>query len=76
VLFGIYGGIVTVTEAAAIAAATSMAISIGFYKGFRWQQSLDVIADALKSAGAIMLIVATARHRVPPFRPGPATRPC
>src|SRR6516164_9895692 len=60
VLVGIYGGIVTVTEAAAIAAAASMAISLGFYRGFRWQQSLEVIADALKSAGAIMLIVATA----------------
>jgi C4-dicarboxylate transporter DctM subunit len=60
VLVGIYGGFVTVTEAAAIAAAASMAISLGFYKGFRWTQSLSVIADALKSAGTIMLIVATA----------------
>jgi C4-dicarboxylate transporter, DctM subunit len=60
VLVGIYGGIVTVTEAAAIAAAASMAISLGFYRGFHWTQSLSVIADALKSAGTIMLIVATA----------------
>ena len=60
VLVGIYGGIVTVTEAATIAAVASMAISLGFYRGFRWQQSLGVIADALKSAGTIMLIVATA----------------
>src|SRR5471030_1679806 len=60
VLVGIYGGFVTVTEAAAIAAAASMIISLGFYKGFRWTQSLSVIADALKSAGTIMLIVATA----------------
>src|SRR6202045_5111818 len=60
VLVGIYGGFVTVTEAAAIAAAASMVISLGFYKGFKWTQSLSVIADALKSAGTIMLIVATA----------------
>jgi C4-dicarboxylate transporter, DctM subunit len=60
VLVGIYGGFVTVTEAAAIAAAASMLISLGFYKGFKWTQSLSVIADALKSAGTIMLIVATA----------------
>src|SRR5471032_1770181 len=60
VLVGIYGGFVTVTEAAAIAAAASMAISLVFYKGFHWTQSLSVIADALKSAGTIMLIVATA----------------
>jgi C4-dicarboxylate transporter DctM subunit len=60
VLFGIYGGIVTVTEAAAIAAAASMLISLLFYRGFQFSQSLSVIADALKSAGTIMLIVATA----------------
>jgi C4-dicarboxylate transporter DctM subunit len=60
VLFGIYGGVVTVTEAAAIAAAVSMFISLVFYRGFHWTNSLQVIADALKSAGTIMLIVATA----------------
>jgi len=60
VLFGIYGGIVTVTEAAAIAAAVAMLVSLVFYRGFHWSQSLTVIADALKSAGTIMLIVATA----------------
>src|SRR3984957_1169678 len=60
VLTGIYGGFVTVTEAAAIAAALSMVISLVFYRGFHWTQSLSVIADALKSAGTIMLIVATA----------------
>src|SRR6201994_3786169 len=60
VLVGIYGGFVTVTEAAAIAAVASLVISVVFYKGFHWNQSLWVIADALKSAGTIMLIVATA----------------
>ncbi len=60
VLVGIYGGIVTVTEAAALAAAVSLFISLAFYKGFRWTQTLAVIADALRSAGTIMLIVATA----------------
>src|SRR6185437_10745556 len=44
VLVGIYGGFVTVTEAAAIAAAASMVISLVFYKGFHWKQSLSVIA--------------------------------
>jgi C4-dicarboxylate transporter, DctM subunit len=60
VLVGIYGGIVTVTEAAALAAAVSLFISLVFYRGFRWTQTLSVIADALRSAGTIMLIVATA----------------
>jgi C4-dicarboxylate transporter DctM subunit len=60
VLVGIYGGIVTVTEAAALAAVSALLVSLIFYKGFRWTETLSVIADALRSAGTIMLIVATA----------------
>ena len=60
VLVGIYGGIVTVTEAAALAAVASLVVSLVFYRGFRFTQTLSVIADALRSAGTIMLIVATA----------------
>ncbi len=60
VLVGIYGGIVTVTEAAAIAAAVALLVSLIFYRGFHWTETLSVIADALRSAGTIMLIVATA----------------
>ncbi len=60
VLVGIYGGIVTVTEAAALAAAAALTVSLVFYRGFRLTQTLSVIADALRSAGTIMLIVATA----------------
>jgi C4-dicarboxylate transporter DctM subunit len=60
VLVGIYGGIVTVTEAAAIAAVAALLVSLIFYKGFRWTETLSVIAGALRSAGTIMLIVATA----------------
>jgi C4-dicarboxylate transporter, DctM subunit len=60
VLIGIYGGIVTVTEAAAIAAVVSLLISLFVYRGFPVTATLSVIADALRSAGTIMLIVATA----------------
>ncbi|MFL5252074.1 MAG: TRAP transporter large permease [Rhodopila sp.] len=60
VLVGIYGGIVTVTEAAALAAMSALLVSLVFYRGFRVTQTLSVIADALRSAGTIMLIVATA----------------
>ena len=60
VLVGIYGGIVTVTEAAALAAAVALLVSLVFYRGFRFTQTLSVIADALRSAGTIMLIVASA----------------
>ena len=60
VLVGIYGGFVTVTEAAAIAAFVALVVSLVFYRGFRLTETLRVVADALRSAGTIMLIVATA----------------
>jgi C4-dicarboxylate transporter DctM subunit len=60
VMVGIYGGIVTVTEAAALAAATALVVSLVFYRGFHWTQTLRVITDGIRSAAVIMLIVATA----------------
>jgi C4-dicarboxylate transporter DctM subunit len=60
VLIGIYGGIVTVTEAAALAAASALLVSLVFYRGFRLSQTVSVIADAMRSAGTILLIVASA----------------
>jgi C4-dicarboxylate transporter, DctM subunit len=60
VLVGIYGGIVTVTEAAALAAVAALLVSLIFYRGFRVTQTLSVVSDALRSAGTIMLIVASA----------------
>ena len=60
VLVGIYGGLMTVTEAAAVAAFVALLVSLFFYRGFHWTRTLGVVADSLKSAGTIMLIVATA----------------
>src|SRR6202046_3016211 len=36
VMVGIYGGIVTVTEAAALSAVVSLIVSLAFYRGFHW----------------------------------------
>jgi C4-dicarboxylate transporter, DctM subunit len=60
VLVGIYGGFMTVTESAALAAVTALLVSLIVYRGFPWTQTLEVIAEALSSAGVIMLIIATA----------------
>jgi C4-dicarboxylate transporter DctM subunit len=60
VLGGIYGGFMTVTESAAMASVTALVVSLFVYRGFRWTQVLEVIAEALSSAGVIMLIIATA----------------
>src|SRR5271154_559281 len=40
VTVGIYGGVVTVTEAAALSAAVALLVSLIFYRGFRWTQTL------------------------------------
>jgi C4-dicarboxylate transporter DctM subunit len=60
VLVGIYGGFMTVTESAAMAAATSLVVSLVVYRGFPLSSTLSVIAEALSSAAVIMLIIATA----------------
>ena len=60
VMVGIYGGFVTVTEAAALSAVVALGVSLFFYRGFHWRQTLSVVAVGLRSAASIMLIIATA----------------
>jgi C4-dicarboxylate transporter DctM subunit len=60
VMVGIYGGFVTVTEAAALSAVVALAVSLVFYQGFHWSETLAMIAAGLRSAASIMLIIATA----------------
>jgi C4-dicarboxylate transporter DctM subunit len=60
VMIGIYGGFVTVTEAAALSAVVALLISLLFYRGFHWTETLSMIASGLRSAASIMLIIATA----------------
>ena len=60
VTVGIYGGVVTVTEAAALSAAVALLVSLICYRGFHWTETLRVITDGIRSAATIMLIVATA----------------
>src|SRR6202035_2446304 len=60
VLMGIYGGFMTITESAALAAVTALVVSVVVYRGFPWTRTLAVIAEALRSAAVIMLIIATA----------------
>jgi C4-dicarboxylate transporter DctM subunit len=60
VMIGIYGGFVTVTEAAAISAVVALCVSLFFYRGFHWTETLTVVAYGLRSAASIMLIIATA----------------
>ena len=57
---GIYGGFMTVTGSAAMAAVTALVVSLFGYRGFHWKRVLDVIVEAFGSAGVIMLVIATA----------------
>ena len=60
VIVGIYGGLVTVTEAAALSAVVALLVSLIYYRGFPLRATVGVVADGMRSAGTIMLIVATA----------------
>jgi C4-dicarboxylate transporter DctM subunit len=60
VMVGIYAGFVTVTEAAALAAVVALAVSLLFYRGFHWTETLSIVAFVVRSAASIMLIIATA----------------
>jgi C4-dicarboxylate transporter, DctM subunit len=57
---GIYGGWVTTTETAALAAAVALLISLFYYKGFKPSETLTVIGESIRNAGTIMIIIATA----------------
>jgi C4-dicarboxylate transporter DctM subunit len=60
VLGGIYGGLVTVSEAAALAAIASIIISIFVYRGVSFRDIIPISAEAMRSAGMIMFIISTA----------------
>jgi C4-dicarboxylate transporter DctM subunit len=60
VMVGIYGGFVTVTEAAALSAVVALGVALIFYRGFHWTQTLSVVAFGVRSAASVMLIIATA----------------
>ncbi|MGD8564035.1 MAG: TRAP transporter large permease [Desulfarculaceae bacterium] len=60
VLGGIYSGIVTVTEAAALAAGVSVVIALFIYRDVKFRDVLGISAESMKAAGMIMIIIATA----------------
>lgn len=60
VLGGIYGGFVTVTEAAALSAAVALAVSLFFYKSLRVTAIPNVVVQGMSRTAAILLIIAGA----------------
>ena len=57
ILGGIYSGIVTVSEAAGIAALTAIIISVTIYRGCRLGEVLGIIAESIKLTAAIVFII-------------------
>lgn len=60
VLGGIYSGVVTVAEAAALAAIVAILVSVFVYRGCRPSDVLTLLAESMKSSAVIMLIIASA----------------
>lgn len=60
VLGGIYSGIVTVTEAAALASVAALAISLFIYREVKPREIISIAGEAMMSAGMIMFIMSTA----------------
>lgn len=57
VFVGIYGGIVTVAEAAALSAMVAIVASLLAYRAIRVQEILPLLAESMRAAGAIIIIV-------------------
>ena len=60
VLGGLYGGIVTLTESAALSAIVAIGLSLFVYRGIRPAALLSTMAGAVRNAAVIMIIIAVA----------------
>ena len=60
VLGGLYGGIVTITESAALSAIIALLLAVFVYKGVKPSGVLAVLTEAVRNAAAIMIIIAVA----------------
>ena len=59
-LGGIYGGAVTPTEAAAVAAAYALLLAVFFYRAFTWRSFYQVLSESARSSAGIGLLIASA----------------
>ena len=60
ILGGIYSGIVTVSEAAGIAALVSILVSVFYYRGCSLRDVIPIIGESMRSTMAIVMIIITA----------------
>ena len=60
ILGGIYGGIFTPTEAAAVAALYCLLVGFFFYKTLKFQDLMTILKDSVSQTAVVMFIVGTA----------------
>lgn len=60
VIGGIYGGIFTPTEAAAVAAVWAFLVSMFIYKDIKWSDLFTLFLESAKTSAMIMFIIANA----------------
>lgn len=57
ILGGIYGGIFSATEAAAVSAVYGLFVGTVIYKKLKWKDIVELLYDTAKSTGGLMLII-------------------
>ena len=60
VIGGIYGGIFTPTEAAAVAATWAFFVSMFIYRDIKWRDIFKIFLESAKTSSMIMFIIANA----------------
>jgi len=56
-LYGIYGGVTTPTEAAAVAAFYALILAAFFYRALNFRSLLDILIDSARSSAAVGLVI-------------------
>lgn len=56
-LYGIYGGVTTPTEAAAVAAAYALLLSVFFYRALKLKTLYTILVDSARSSAAVGIVI-------------------
>ena len=56
-LYGIYGGVTTPTEAAAVAAAYALLLSVFFYRSLKLMTLYTILVDSARSSAAVGIVI-------------------
>lgn len=56
-LYGIYGGVTTPTEAAAVAAAYALILAAFFYRALSWKNLYSILSLSAKSSASVGLVI-------------------